>query len=257
MTTDAAIVSLFEQTGFSAKEARVYAALLSLGEADATHVAKVSGVKRTNVYPLLEHLKERGYVSEVGGKKIRAFVPSDPTKVFRQLENSTKMFREMLPFLQAYVQRSGALPRIQYFEGKEAVTSVYHDIHHYKDVCFINSIAHHAEIFPDEVRYWEKVFAGDNFRITARSLHTDTPADRAFVAQVSKKKFQARFFPKGIDFVMDFSIYGDMIGISSVTKEPFIVVIQSKDLADSMRTIFNLLWASADPKKQKVIPTEH
>ncbi len=245
MEIDATIVGLFEQSGFASKEARVYAALLALGQGDVGRIAQVANVKRTNVYPLLERLKTRGYVSEMSGGKVRTFSPTDPAKVFRQLENNTKLFREMLPFLQAYVARSGARPSIQYFEGKDAVVSVYRDMHHYQNVCFINSIARHTEVFPEEVRYWGTVFESESFRIHARAMHTDTHADHSFIDQVSGPKYEARLFPKGLDFVMDFAIYGENIGISSVTKDPFIVVVESKDLADSMRTIFDLLWSRA------------
>lgn len=242
MELDPSVVQLFEQSGFGAKEARVYAALLLLGEADATRIAVAAKVKRTNVYPLLEHLKKRGYVSEVEGRKVRSFSPADPTKVFRHLESSAKLFREMLPFLQAYVARGGTKPRIQYYEGKSAVTSVFREISQFPEACFISSIARLQHVFPEDVRLWEQIYVSNRFKIHARALHTDTPPDHTFIQKIEGKRYEARFLPKGVDLTIDFSLYGENMAISSVTKDPFIVVIESKDLADSMRTIFDLLW---------------
>jgi sugar-specific transcriptional regulator TrmB len=245
MEIDKTLVSLFEQTGFSEKESAVYAALLLLGEADVTMIAKKADIKRTNAYPVLERLKVRGYVSETTNQKIRRFSPADPRKVFHQLENSAKMFKEMLPFLEAYSLKSGSRPRIQYFEGKDAVTLVFKDINHADSACFISSIAKLENIFRDEVRAWEHIYKSNSFKVTARALHTDTHADRAFVESISGPRYKAKFLPKGIDLKLDFSLYGDKIAISSVTAPPFVVVIQSEDLASSMRAIFDLLWASA------------
>jgi len=70
---DKDLVVVLSSVGFTNKEAQVYIALLSLGAGTVQQIATLSGLKRPIIYVLLEGLIQRGYVSEIPGKKIRAF----------------------------------------------------------------------------------------------------------------------------------------------------------------------------------------
>ncbi len=75
------IISRLEDMGLTKNEARVYVALVSLGEARASEVAKASGVAREKTYRILRALTSKKYAKEVGGnpKKWRA---EEPEKIF-------------------------------------------------------------------------------------------------------------------------------------------------------------------------------
>ena len=53
------------EAGFSEKEAKVYLALLELGEGNIAKITQKSGIKRATVYLEIEALKSKGYVSLV------------------------------------------------------------------------------------------------------------------------------------------------------------------------------------------------
>ena len=62
------VLKKLEQTGFSDKEALVYASLLELGGAYPSRIAEYAGLKRSTVYNVLLHLSVRGLISEIDKK---------------------------------------------------------------------------------------------------------------------------------------------------------------------------------------------
>lgn len=58
----------FEAFGLSGYEARVFLALLQLGSAPASELARVAGLGRTNVYPTIDALHAKGLAEAVPGK---------------------------------------------------------------------------------------------------------------------------------------------------------------------------------------------
>ena len=55
--------SSLEYAGMKPKEAKIYLALLELGEASVVQIAKSAGIKRTTVYNILPDFINRGIVS--------------------------------------------------------------------------------------------------------------------------------------------------------------------------------------------------
>ncbi len=74
------LIKKLENIGLSENESRVYLASLSLGPAIVRDIARVSQVKRTTIYSLIDSLKQQGlmHVEEKGLKKL--FTPSAPEK---------------------------------------------------------------------------------------------------------------------------------------------------------------------------------
>ena len=95
---DSGMVRLFEDSGLSEKESRVYLALLELGQASVSRVADAAKLKRSITYVTLESLNEKGYASIVGGKKIAIYAAGDPTMLSARLSTTARHFAEVLPY---------------------------------------------------------------------------------------------------------------------------------------------------------------
>lgn len=65
------IADVLQKIGLQQKESAVYLALLELGTADVSGIAKKAGIKRPTCYLVLDDLKNRGLVS---GKPSRSFL---------------------------------------------------------------------------------------------------------------------------------------------------------------------------------------
>jgi hypothetical protein len=56
---------------------------------------------------------------------------------------------------------------------------------------------------------------------------------------------EVKFLPEKFIGVIATEIYGNKVGLFFWTEDPFVIMIESKELADSYRKFFNLLWETA------------
>ncbi len=68
-------VKLLREFGLNSYEAKAYVALLKLGRAPATEIAKESGIPPQRVYDSLRSLEEKGFIYAINGKP-KIYVPA-------------------------------------------------------------------------------------------------------------------------------------------------------------------------------------
>jgi len=111
--------------GLPENEAKVYLAILSLGETTALQIARVADIKRTTVYHIIEALKQKGFISiEMKGLK-SVFIAEDPERLSRILESKTKVFAGILPDLSAKFISKNNKSSIREYQGLKAVKMLY------------------------------------------------------------------------------------------------------------------------------------
>ena len=71
-----------KEFGLDDKKARVYLALLEMGQAKAHEIAVRARVARPTAYDLLEKLSEEGLVGAYEKHKIRYYIVNDPAESF-------------------------------------------------------------------------------------------------------------------------------------------------------------------------------
>ncbi|HQH28571.1 MAG TPA: helix-turn-helix domain-containing protein, partial [Oligoflexia bacterium] len=111
--------------GLSANEAEVYLGALSCSRASVQQLARASGVKRTTVYYVVEQLKKKGLLN-IQVKGLKEFVVAEtPEKLDSMLDERKRLAQSVLPELLALYNFQGSDSFIKYYEGPEAMKSVY------------------------------------------------------------------------------------------------------------------------------------
>ncbi|HUP69155.1 MAG TPA: helix-turn-helix domain-containing protein [Acidimicrobiales bacterium] len=121
--------------GLTANEARVLAALVSAGSATATELARLAGVHRTGVYPVLEDLGSKGVVELVPGRS-GVWSTAGPGEVLQRLwafheqrlravEASLEPTRRLLDELAAGDDGAPGHPSIQFLRGAAKIEGAY------------------------------------------------------------------------------------------------------------------------------------
>ena len=75
-----------QELGLTEGEAKVYEALLTLGNSTVGPIVKESGVAYSNAYEILERLMEKGLVSYNLKEKTKFFQAAEPTRLREYLE---------------------------------------------------------------------------------------------------------------------------------------------------------------------------
>lgn len=244
------------KTGLNEKEARVYLAMLELGPSTAYRIAPKAGIKRPITYVILESLQTKGLVSVVPEGDRKMFVAADPAKLLGEMEQKKELYKRFLPNLEAlYADASKKeKPQVQFFEGKEAVYSLYEKIYQSKEVAFFSTIRDILSIFPDFPKELNKKAMARG--VSVRELLTKSSADIAYAKTMKHGKFFEQRFAGGIgEFFTDNCLFDGQVAFFAF--EPFLyaVLVRSDGVYKSLKTLYEFAWNSAEPF-EKIIKEE-
>lgn len=254
---------LLNQIGFDRKEAIVYLTLLSLGTQRATIVAKKSGVKRSTAHLVLSRLIEKGYVSTHFEKNIEFFTPIPPEKILEHLENEKKQLTSKQELIKSHLNEFESIlspytsqPKVSYFNGIEGIKYVMEDTLTSKTeiLCYspLDDWFSNEELRKYIVEYGKRRVK--KYKIPLRAIDTDSLSTRKY-REVdyprSEKMTKTRWLPKDIlAFNNEINIYDNKLAICSLAQGEYLgVIVESKSIADTQRSIFELAWLSALPAK--------
>lgn len=239
---DDGLIKLLEPAGFTTKEAKIYLALLELGQGTVAKIAKKSELKRPIIYIILEGLIKRGYVSELPNQKINSYQAINPLIILNQLKDSAKNLSEMLPILQTLGNSSQNKPKITYYDTPSGIWNAYDEMNHIKDLFLITSYAKMEQFFPQELKRWFNNYNQGLYRLAGQHLIPDTPEDIEIGKKLVASNQQVRVLKNLNNLDMDFVIFGNKLAITAFEENPFAIIIESVGVAKSMRDIFNMVW---------------
>ena len=241
-----------QKIGLSKNETRVYLAMLELGGSTAQHIAQKAQVNRATTYVQLETLMNMGLVStfEKGVKTFfRAEDPENLKKVIEK-EKATvvereKRLREFMPDLEKLFLSASERPRVRFFEGKEGLFTILKDFLKTRDKSIeaVASLDNILDVFPTHLEDYsaERVKKG----IHSKFIYTSS---RGPILKQSDQEMrrESRFVPaEKFPFTCDITIYENKVAVSSLRDKPFGIVIESKQVTNSLRALFYLAWDTA------------
>lgn len=238
--------------GLSEKEARVYLAGLELGKATADELAKQAKVNRSTTYVQIESLAKKGLMSSYDEGKKTYFAPESPEYLKRLFEKQAgdlaskqKELEKLLPNLSKMFETAGERPRVRFFEGKEGLITMREEFlkTKEKEIIVVYSFDALSGVFNAEERK-EYVEKRKKMKIKIKALYTKIEGK----IEVEKTEFtESRKIPENIFPInADIVIYGDRMAVMGLKEKLMGVIIESADMANSFRSIFNLAWEGAE-----------
>ncbi|MFA6397470.1 MAG: helix-turn-helix domain-containing protein [Candidatus Paceibacterota bacterium] len=239
------------ELGFSGKEASVYLALLELGPSTTAEISRAAKINRTTGYDILESLVSNGLVNPLGEAKIQKFVAENPDKVIIFLENKIKQSQEKLK--QAYnllpelfsIYNEKEKPKVKYYEGIEAIKEAFEDT-----LTAEKEIVGYA-VGTDAFDAVGEKYLRNYFRrrveknIKVRVIAPDDPDTLKVVARDREELRESLLVPRDkFYFTTETNIYNNKVIIMS-WKEKFAIVVESREITDAQKKIFELAWLGA------------
>lgn len=242
---DSSLVEALSHAGLNTQQAATYVALLELGPAPASKVAQKTKINRSVTYQLLNELMQQGYVSKQSNTKVRQFIALNPQGIYESARAHFENLRFLLPLLRTLHASSSTDTTMQIVEGKEAVSRLFQAHDDVAERCFISSFSDMERIFPEEFKRWSRRTRELKRPTPTKFLLIDDKVGRAYAKTLQHLPSQEfRFFPLGTDFKMDVSILHDRLIL--VSFQPVCaVVVHSTLVADSAKSLFQLLWKQA------------
>jgi sugar-specific transcriptional regulator TrmB len=235
-----------KKLGLSERESRVYQELLKIGPTTITNLIKDTGIPSSKIYDILERLLQKGLATQIIVKGKREFHPANPEKLFNLIKEKEEVINEILPNLKNLYEKTNQETIAEIYKGKEGAKAIFEDIlNEGKDWLSIGASAKSEIVLPYYMENFYKRLKSK--KITLKSLFVQ---DNETIKLKSKlkdyKNIQIKFLPKEIKNLMSVFIYSDKIAIIPITSDieinPLIILVKSKESADSYRDYFNWLW---------------
>ncbi|MBM5789594.1 TrmB family transcriptional regulator, partial [Candidatus Parcubacteria bacterium] len=238
--------------GLSDKEAAVYLASLELGPAAVQDISHKSKINRATTYVMIESLAARGLLSTfVRGKK-RFYAPESPERLLsilrvqqQELEEKRQEFEKALPLLFALYNTEGAKPQIRYLEGVEGLKTLRQNFEKLEGE-FIQILSFDDAVVSRDLAHGRQSHINNlkNERVPHRILAVTDHPDPDKIPEVGVGEW--RMIPYS-EFPMhgEITVRSNHVFLFSYRSSILAVIIVSKEIADVVRSLFNLAWKGA------------
>jgi sugar-specific transcriptional regulator TrmB len=247
MTHD--LESILHSLGLPPSSQKIYRELLEHGETTARFLSEKLNITRPSTYDHLALLVKRGLVVEKKKENKTYFAVDDVRHIeqalgnsIEKLEEQKKVFTTMLPSL--LKDSSQESPKIKFYEGKEGLTYLVNDILWCKGETIytmwpydemVNVLGKEMLVRFNDRRLQEKIQVQALWPYGAKQTE-------GYIWIGKDALTERRHVPKGMNFRMGYTIYGDKVSFVSSHREVFGFIVQSKDFAELMCNQFKVLW---------------
>lgn len=229
--------------GLTTNEVKIYLALIDLGSSLAGNIAKKAKLHRRPTYDALHRLISKGLVSYTitSGKKF--FRPAEPKRILEIVKERERGIRKILPEINEKFKATKIKLFSEIYEGTEGLKSVMELIlKDRKAWLTIGSTGKGPIVLP----FYLEQFAKKRVKlgIKRKVLIADTNEGRKYYKTLKKQGLvKAKFLPKEIQQPQTIWVFGDKVAIILVSLEyPAVFLIDNKEIANSYREYFSLLW---------------
>ena len=216
-------IRLLEQLGLTKNQSSVYISLLKLGSTTAQNIIKESGMHRSRVYDSLERLENLGLVSYVVKDYKKYFQAAAPEKLLDYIDEKKEIINASI------------------YKGKEGIKTIHSEM--LKEGKVVHVLGAKGMIFK-ELPYFIPNFEKERIRKKIKFiLLYDKQEVKEFEKNTVKRKmFKGKSLPRGFESKSVVNIFGNKVAIVLWKDYPSGFIIENKDVADSFRKWFELIY---------------
>lgn len=252
-----AYVETLQEIGLSPNEARIYEALLELGESSVSKIATRTNIHRRNVYDAVNRLADKGLISPVISEKEGRYVAVEPEKLLEIIEDKRTKLQNILPDLRKLFLEKKTKEGVFIFKGVAGFNNIARDILRVGGTIYtIGGKRTWLDPLPykdPKVDIWLREMKKRG--MTSLSLlDATTKADYKPGPRISDTEY--RFLPKEYSSPAAIDTYGDRVVIylgtlDTINEKMVMFFIVSKALAESYKKWFMFMWAHSKPVGRK------
>lgn len=240
------IQKLLADVGLLPSESKVYLATLELGPATVQHIAAKAKISRTAAYEAIGLLQKRGLMSSSLSGKKHLFASEDPSRIVSYLKKEQERFASTLTDIEGMVgtlqlMSGGIKPIVKVYSGEEALPAYFDQLSKANPTTMFE-ISNLDDVYTyltsETIQKNRKAVSWKNIK-TLRLLHRGEIRNKR--DDVDYCKLDESFG----EFHGDISIYENFVSLMTFIGHPVVVILESKSVADTMRTLFNAAWSSS------------
>ena len=249
---------VLEEYGLTERQAKVYLAALELGESMVSDIAQKAQIRRAGAYYLSESLVKEGLFYRTKKANKLYYSAVKPKTLLDQAKRKKQIIEENFSEFQALARLSTKKPSIHIYEGLEGIKTVYKKTLEKKN-------AKMYAFSPYATAQKQALFHGKEYvnwgldyirqrakrNIFVYDIAEDSVEGRERKERDKEELRETRLVPKEkFPFTNEIDIFQNLVIIISY-KELLAILIESEDIAFTLKTIFNLSWEAAERYKTK------
>jgi predicted transcriptional regulator len=243
------ISSQLVRLGLTESLAAAYLTLLQNGQLRPPELAVLNNETRTNAYSLLDKLVDLKLARKVTSKKKTIYEAENPVALAKLIERQReemaereRLARDSLPELMNLYQLTSEKPGVRFYQGHKGIQEIYKEqIREGKPINYVRSRAeidflgfrftHNLRVLAPEAGITRHVFSPDSPEVPVNWPETD------------KKYLLTRTWLQPEDYTapVEWSVFGNKVAAISFGKEAIGMIIDSPQIAESLRQLFALL----------------
>ncbi len=238
--------------GLSLNEARIYEAMVKVGEASVNTISVKTKINRSNVYDAMERLCEKGLATELFVKNQKFYKCIHPRRLMELLKEKEQQVDAILSGLAKEFEQHYKDEEAYFYRGVEAYKNYMFDI--LKDKKPYYCIGGKGMWFDKRLKYFRMKFDRERQKSNICFNHIFDEGMRKKVKEPLKfKKNEFKFLPKKYCSNLTIEFFGDQVVIYSgetfgkLKEEPTVFVIKSKDIAEGFKKIYGFMWDHLPP----------
>lgn len=238
--------AVLKEIGLSLGEAKVYLALIKLGSSPVSEIKEESNLHRTAIYDFIERLINKGLVGYVIKNNVRYYKASDPIKLLEILKDKERQVNEILPDLTKLSDFNKEDVKVEVYKGKEGIKKIFNDCVRLKQN--ITAFGVDEERFKKVMgTFMDQYFRQIKEINLKERLITYEGAEFIYDAATTEYRYiPIEYFNPTMTY-----IYADKVAI--LIWEPLmVIIIESKELFDSYKKHFEMLWTIAKKNNHKI-----
>jgi len=230
--------SFFGALGLSSGESKVYFALLKRGACTVRDISKEAGFHRTNIYDVLEKLKEKGLVVSYAEGKVAKYKVSDPQNLFNLLNEKKELLSVAFPEIEKIYKGRAEPVEVEVLKGKEGMKALFNDmLREAKPVYGFGIKGQFREHLPLAAAQWSA-----NMKKQKRGyygIYTDKNNLPPYYTEV-------RLLSEDYSSPVATFIYADKVNVNIWEPSLTAITIKSTLVAQMYKKHFDLLWKIAE-----------
>jgi len=238
--------------GLSKRESEVYYVLLQRYEALASEISEKTNESRTNTYDTLNGLIKKGLVGHVIKNNRKFFMATSPKKLLdwidlkkEKVEEERRAVEKLIPSLMKIRLPKEKKITVEVYEGKEGLRTMLKETVESsrtsrKEFLIFGAVA-------GQLRQLDPVYHKRYYRIRSKykikSRYLFIEGEKHPKAPFS----EYRYLPRHYKSFVATAIHGNEVSFWILTKPEIVVLIRSKELAETYRNNFEVLWRMGKP----------
>lgn len=243
-----------QAAGLSPNEAKIYEALLDLGESSVPQISIKTGINRRNAYDTIERLVSKGLSFPIFSSKDNKYSAVDPGKLLEILGERQQKIQAIMPELESKYQKQQPPEEAYIYRGLEGQKNIWRDCLRVGETVY--AVGANASWYDPRIETSTKSFFKEANRKKIKFVELFNYEASLKVPNFPKHflgKLEYRVLPQEYSTDSIINIFGDYVvtytgcRILRIDDNAVFFVLRSRALADSYRVWFQALWQVSKP----------